>query len=114
MGVFAHCGVAAVIATNTKAEPVPSLPDISAGVSGGRLADQTGSAVRNLIQAKKQLGCQVDVIACGGILDGATYARYGEMGIKAMQYWTALIYRGPLAAAVIQHEASQIRKQAHE
>jgi dihydroorotate dehydrogenase len=47
----------------------------------------------------------VDIIGCGGIQDGATYQEYARLGVKAMQYWTALVYRGPLAAAVILNEA---------
>jgi dihydroorotate dehydrogenase len=113
MRVFADCGVAAVIATNTQAEPAPGNPDQPAGVSGGRLARHTDAAIEHLLTERSRWGYEVDVIACGGVLDGATYAKHTDLGIKAVQYWTALIYRGPLAAAVIHYEAKQLRKIGH-
>ena len=47
-----------------------------------------------------------DLIACGGILDGASWNAYRDLGVKAGQYWSALVYRGPLAAALIESESA--------
>ncbi|MFN8421497.1 MAG: hypothetical protein U0528_19970 [Anaerolineae bacterium] len=100
---FAGVGVRAVIATNT----VPlSAPDAStAGVGGGRLHPAALEAVRHLTSTQKQRGYPVDVIACGGVLDGVTLRHFARMGVRAYQYWSALIYRGPLAPALILKES---------
>ena len=47
----------------------------------------------------------VDVVGCGGVQDGETYRAFARLGAPVVQYWTALVYRGPLAAALIAHEA---------
>ena len=56
-------------------------------------------------------GYDVDVIACGGILDGASFDAYRALGVKAGQFWSALVYRGPLAAAIIE---SELPRHEHE
>ena len=56
----------------------------------------------------KREGYPLDVIACGGAQDGETYAAFASMGVRAAQYWSALIYRGPLAAALIECEARKM------
>ncbi len=104
MSVFAETGVDAVIATNTLGQPAPD--GTTAGVSGGRLFPSALEAVRTLHQAKKALNAPVDIVACGGVLSGAHAAQMLEAGALAIQYWSALIYRGPLAAAVLQDELS--------
>lgn len=103
MRVFADIGVRAVIATNTLAQPVP---DGQAGVGGGRLHDCALAATIRLSQEKVNHAYPVDVIACGGVMDQATYQRFRNAGAHAMQYWSALIYRGPLAAALILDEVA--------
>ena len=47
------------------------------------------------------------MIACGGILDGDSLREYEELGVKAGQYWSALVYRGPFAAAIIESELAR-------
>jgi dihydroorotate dehydrogenase len=107
MRVFAQTGVRAVVATNTL--PMPSPPDSStmAGVGGGRLHDQALQAVATLMQEKAAHGYAVDVIGCGGVSDGLTYRDFTDLGVQAIQYWSALVYRGPLVAALIAHEAKR-------
>jgi len=102
--VFAETGVQAVIATNTRAEPVPAKTDTFAGVGGGRLRAHALAAVRVLADERRRCGYPVDIIACGGVVDGAAYSEFSQSGINAAQYWTALVYRGPLAASVIWQE----------
>jgi dihydroorotate dehydrogenase len=104
MRVFDEVGVRAVIATNTLGQPSPDNPQLIAGVGGGRLFSCALEAVQHLIAEKIRHGYNVDVIGCGGVIDGATYQDYRDIGVSAVQYWSALIYRGPLAAAVIQNE----------
>jgi dihydroorotate dehydrogenase len=104
MRVFAEMGIPAVIATNTLAQPAPGRPDLSAGIGGGRLHRAALDAVGHLVAEQRALDCPVDVIGCGGVLDGDSFGDFAALGIRAAQYWSALIYRGPLAAALIASE----------
>ena len=104
MRVFDEVGVRAVIATNTLAQPSPDGRALPAGVGGGELFPVALEAVRQLLAEKKRRDYAVDVIACGGILDGASLREYESLGVKAAQYWSALVYRGPFAAAIIESE----------
>jgi len=105
MGVFDKLGVRAVIATNTLSQPTTGNPPINAGVGGGGLHAKALEAARCLSNEKAKYNYGVDVIGCGGILDAVTYQDYRQNGIQAVQYWSALVYRGPLAAAIIADES---------
>jgi dihydroorotate dehydrogenase len=98
MRVFETVGVQAVIATNTLAQPTPDDTTLFAGVGGGRLHD---CAVAATIRLQSE---SVALIGCGGILDGTTFRDFRSAA--AAQYWSALIYRGPLAAALILNEVA--------
>ena len=111
MRVFHEVGVKAVVATNTAARPSPGAGGEVAGVGGGALFADALEAVRHLQSARRRGGYDVDVIACGGILDGASFDAYRALGVKAGQYWSALVYRGPLAAAIIE---SELARHEHE
>ena len=104
MRIFHEVGVKAVVATNTQAQPTPDDKEVQAGIGGGDLFPAALKAVRQLLAEKNRGNCAVDVIACGGILDGASLREYERLGVKAAQYWSALIYRGPFAAAIIENE----------
>lgn len=104
MRVFHEVGVQVVLATNTLAQPVPDDTNLTAGVAGGRLHDCALDAVRLLVQEKTRHGYAIDIVGCGGVLDGRTYQDFLDCGAAAVQYWSALIYRGPMAAAIIQNE----------
>lgn len=104
-------GVKAVIATNTVARPSPDDGDTVAGVGGGQLLPDALEAVRYLLTERRRGAYDVDVIACGGILDGESFDQYRALGVKAGQYWSALVYRGPLAAAIIE---SELARHEHE
>ena len=104
MRVFAEVGVSAVIATNTLPRPVTDLPGLAAGVGGGLLHDCAVAATIRLSQEKVRHQYPVDVVACGGIMDAHSYRDFTQAGAQAAQYWSALIYRGPLAAALILNE----------
>jgi dihydroorotate dehydrogenase len=105
MRVFAEEGVAAVVATNTLGLPAPDQPEVLAGVGGGRIHQQALAAVSALVEAGAER--QVDVIGCGGVMDADSAQAFRARGAKAVQYWSALVYRGPLAAAHILHEWKQ-------
>lgn len=107
MRVFAETGVKAVIATNTLPAPQPENPALQAGLGGGRLYPQALRVATLLSEEKQHHGYAVDVIGCGGVQDGVTFSAYQQLGVKAVQYWSSLIYRGPLAGAVIAAEANK-------
>jgi dihydroorotate dehydrogenase len=102
--VFYETGIQAVIATNTLPRPAPDDPALTAGVGGGKLHAAALEAVRLLAQEKALHHYAVDIIGCGGILDGCSYRQFCAAGADAVQYWSALVYRGPLAAALIESE----------
>jgi dihydroorotate dehydrogenase len=101
MRVFAETGVQAVIATNTWGQPSPTNPDEIAGVGGGSLHDCAVAATIGLSHEKHRHGYDVDVIGCGGVMDNSTFRAFGT---QAAQYWSGLIYRGPLVGAFIINE----------
>ncbi len=103
LSVFSETGVRAVIATNTLAAPAPD--GTTAGLAGGRLHQAALEAVDLLTAEKAERGCVIDIIACGGVSDGTTYHDFANHGVKAMQYYSTFIYRGPLAAALIEQES---------
>jgi dihydroorotate dehydrogenase len=100
MQIFAEVGVRAVIATNSLPMPTPDDTGLTAGVGGGTLHARAVAVARLLTQT----GSGVDVIGCGGVEDRASYDAYTRLGIQAVQYWSSLVYRGPLAAALIAYE----------
>jgi dihydroorotate dehydrogenase len=106
--VFAETSVRAVIATNTLASPAPD--GMTAGIGGGKLHQHALEVVALLNEEKMREGFKVDIIACGGVENGQTYHDFARRGAVAMQYWSALVYRGPLAAALIECEAHQEHK----
>ena len=107
MRVFHEVGVRAVVATNTIARQSPEDRKQLAGVGGGDLFPAALETARLLLEEKRRGNYAVDVIACGGILDGASFRAYRDLGVKAGQYWSALVYRGPLAAAIIANEMAE-------
>lgn len=107
MRLFNEVGIRAVIATNTLAQPSPDDDALQAGVGGGDLFPAALDAVRQLLAEKQRHDFAVDVIACGGILDGASFRQYLDLGVEAGQYWSALVYRGPFAAAIIESEFAE-------
>ena len=107
MRIFHEVGVRAVIATNTLAQPTPDDSAVQAGVGGGDLFPVALDAVRQLLAEKQRNDYAVDVIACGGIMNGAALREYDRLGVKAGQYWSALVYRGPFAAAIIESELAE-------
>lgn len=101
MQVFHTVGVQAVVATNTLPQPTPDDAAVMAGASGARLHDDAVDTVGQLARAKARLNAQVDIIGCGGVLDAAAYRAFAAQGCSAVQFWSALIYRGPLAPALL-------------
>ena len=101
LNVCAQTGVRAIVATNTLGRPTPNDPDVIAGVGGGSMRPHALAALRLLAEERARSGQVIDLIGCGGALDGTSARAFLEAGASAVQYWSALVYRGPLAAAVI-------------
>lgn len=101
----AGAGVRAIVATNTLAQPAPDVPGVQVGLGGADLYDHAHAAQSLLRQELDGLAGAVDLIACGGILDGAGWRACEAV---AAQYWSALVWRGPLAAALILREGQDV------
>ncbi len=100
MHVFYEVGVKAVIATNTLAQPAPDATNHLAGVGGGTLHPAAIAAVEALAAADRS----VDIIGCGGVQNAPSYHKFAQYGVKAVQYWSAMVFHGPLVAAMILNE----------
>jgi dihydroorotate dehydrogenase len=98
MSVFAKVGVQAVIATNTLAQPTPDTSLIG-GVGGGRLHADALRVVSRLADIRQRGSMPVAIIACGGVQDQASYQRVVAAGACVVQYYSGMIFRGPLVAA---------------
>lgn len=105
MYAFAETGVHAVITTNTLPAPTPKDPSVTAGVAGGRLHQAAVETACRFAQERDRHSYPIDIIGCGGIEDGNSYTDFAHYGVRAVQYLSAMIYRGPLAAALIHREA---------
>jgi dihydroorotate dehydrogenase len=104
MKAFAETGIKAVIATNTHGQPAPNDPSVNAGMGGGKLHRHAVAAASALMHARQQHNYPVDVIGCGGIQDPMSFDRFRRLGVQAGQVWSALVFRGPLAPALILNE----------
>ena len=106
--LVALCGefrVRAVVATNTRREV--GGDGRSWGAGGETLARDSLDAVVKLTVLKQMLNVPVDIIACGGILEGRDLRRVRRYGVVAWQYFAALVYRGPFAGSLIVREAQR-------
>lgn len=101
MKVFEETGVQAVVATNTLPMPAPSDPTVIAGAGGGQLHAHAVRAVEIISREKSKHGYSVDIIGCGGIHDKATYQVFSQYGVTVVQYWSGLVFQGPLMAAFL-------------
>ncbi len=106
MRAFHETGVKAVIATNTLPAPSPNDAQVTAGVGGGRLHQAAVQATHILASEAQKHAYAVDVIGCGGVQDPQSHRNFVSAGAKAVQYWSSMIYRGPLVAALILNEVA--------
>ena len=105
VGAFGETGVRAVVATNTFAAPDPDGTGM-AGVSGSRLRPRALDTVVRLRKAIDRAGSGLEIVASGGILNGADLRAFRDAGAAAGMLYTALVLRGPLAPALILREAA--------
>lgn len=107
MDVFAAVGVTGIIATNTLAQAAPNDPQLIAGVGGARLHHEALQALRCLAEHRAEKGYRLKIMACGGALDGASVQAFREAGADGLQYWSALVYCGLFAPAILAQAFSQ-------
>jgi dihydroorotate dehydrogenase len=99
--VLADLGARAVVATNTLPGRAPDGSGREAGVGGVRLREHALRAVGILARAAAESARELDVIACGGIMDAHDLAAARAAGARACMVYSALVFRGPLAPALI-------------
>ena len=104
---FEDAGVQAVVATNTLAQPDPS-GTATAGVSGDRLRTHALEAVSQLARIIAADRLSLDVIGSGGVQRGRDLIAFEEAGARAAMLYSALVFRGPLAPALILREAERV------
>ncbi len=97
-------GVQAIVATNTRQEKNES-DGSTWGASGGLLTAEAREAIIKLVTLQRMHQISIDIIACGGIGHGRDLRILSQLQVKAWQYNSALVYRGPLAATLIYREA---------
>lgn len=108
--VFEDNGVRAVVATNTLPGIVPST-DIRAGAGGKRLYERALSVVLRLYAVRERRSYSVDIVGCGGVMNGVDLRAYLDAGALAVQVWSALVFRGPFAPEDITREYLEILKE---
>ena len=100
-------GAEAIVATNTAAGRI-SDTGIGVGVGGACLHPRALRVVEELVATRAESEKEWDVVGCGGVLDGAGYQAFRDRGAGAVQYWSALVFRGPAAPALILSEAARL------
>ncbi len=101
-------GAEAVVATNTAPGQL-SGTEIGVGVGGASLHARALAAVQELASARRQLRLDFEIVGCGGVLDGPSFQDFRARGAAAVQYWSALVFRGPTAPALILSESQKLR-----
>ena len=76
-------GLEAIVATNTLAQPTPDDPTIQAGVGGGELFEEAIMAVAHLRLEKIRMNYDIDIVGCGGVVNGLTYRDYRTLRCKS-------------------------------
>lgn len=100
-------GANAIVATNTA--PGQNLETGErVGVGGSSLHHRALDVVTELDSARRDLGLTFDIVGCGGVVDGRTYQAFRDRGAAAVQYWSALVFRGPNAPDLILSESEQL------
>lgn len=103
---LAGVGVEAIVATNTWSRPVRGGVGV-AGLSGRGLRPRALDTVLRLAERIDAAGVALDIVACGGIHDGRDLLAFEAAGARAAMLYSALVFRGPLAGALILREAER-------
>lgn len=118
---LAEAGAKAIVSVNTATRKVPQSGAIEtqAGMGGASLRSEALRAVSALAATAHSStvateppssitqNLSLDIIGCGGILNGSDLQAFQNAGAKAAQYWSALVFRGPNAPTLIARESKQ-------
>ena len=77
------------------------------GLSGRPLKDMSLALCSRVMKQKES---DQTVVACGGIASGAEVYQYLQLGVPAVQLYTALVYRGPGLIRSIKEELCSLLK----
>lgn len=102
--VAADNGVDGLVAANSRPVKDERLAVGSGGLSGQPLYETTLEATRAL---SAEFGASVNVIACGGVSTARQVWELLASGARAVQIYTALIYRGPTLPNRINRELAR-------
>ncbi len=100
-------GAEGIVATNTAPGRISSGGP-KGGVGGAALHPYALAVTSELDMARRELGLDFEIVGCGGVLDGKTFKNYIDRGAAAVQYWSALVFRGPTAPALIVAESKKL------
>jgi dihydroorotate dehydrogenase len=110
LAVVEELEIPGVVATNTTLSREGVHGDASAlegGLSGPPLHARSVAMVRKI---RARLGARTAIIGVGGIETGADAVDFIRAGADLVQLYTAFVYRGPRAAALIAREALAIAR----
>lgn len=98
---------ALIVANTTISRPILSSPhrDEAGGLSGAPLK---ALALQRLRDFRRATGGQMPLVAAGGIGSGADAFARIKAGASLVQFYSALVYRGPGLAKVINRELKQL------
>ena len=103
-------GVKGITATNTVPVPTPDKSGRMAGMSGRFLHKRAVEVCHILMEEKREKGYGIDIVGVGGILTPADLKRFKDVGIKAWQYASALVFGGPFVASAIVNGVARVSK----
>ena len=105
--VLSDVGVRAVVATNTLAGPAPMAP-LTAGLGGAPAAPARAGRRRPPDRGRSPGAGPASTSSVPGASSrGATSRAFLDAGAKAAMLYSALVFRGPLAPALILREAGR-------
>lgn len=100
-------GAEAIVATNT-APGMISDTGMRVGVGGASLHSRALRVVEELAAERAESDSDWEIVGCGGVLAGEGFRAFRDRGAVAVQYWSALVFRGPTAPALILSEAAAL------
>ena len=83
------------------------MAPLTAGLGGAPLRPLALAAVGHLAEAIARRGSSLDIVGSGGVLEGRDLTAFLDAGAKAAMLYSALVFRGPLAPALILREAGR-------
>jgi dihydroorotate dehydrogenase len=94
VNLICEVGMSGIIATNTtiKRDGLVEDPNETGGLSGRPIWPQSRSIIEQVLNVTKQ---RIPVIGCGGVDSAERAIELMTLGCRAVQLYTALIFKGP-------------------